>query len=249
MGTGSFETNAEADASNHAAHIKIDASGSNIQLYQSGVALEAGGTYRLSFQAYSTTGQALSVYLHKHGAPYSNYGLEWSNVPVTTSWQTFTKEFTAGGFTGTVQDGRLRFWLAPYAQAGDEYFFDDVTLTRIDGGGGSVVIAHAEGKETDLPKEFALAQNYPNPFNPKTGVRFQVAGVREAGIGGQGPGVSVKLTVYDVLGREVAVLVNERKQPGNYEVVFDGSRLSSGVYFYRMEAGSFISTRKLLLIR
>jgi hypothetical protein len=59
----------------------------------------------------------------------------------------------------------------------------------------------------------------------------------------------VKLTVYDVLGREVAVLVNERKQPGNYEVVFDGSRLSSGVYFYRMEAGSFVSTLKLLLVR
>jgi hypothetical protein len=55
--------------------------------------------------------------------------------------------------------------------------------------------------------------------------------------------------VYDVLGREVAVLVNERKQPGHYEVIFDGSKLSSGVYFYRMEAGSFVSTRKLLLVR
>jgi hypothetical protein len=63
-------------------------------------------------------------------------------------------------------------------------------------------------------------------------------------------GVSdVKITVYDVLGREVAVLVNERKLPGRYEVTFDGSHLASGVYFYRMEAGSFVQTRKLTLLK
>jgi hypothetical protein len=114
-----------------------------------------------------------------------------------------------------------------------------------------------EGSRPAVAQGFVLEQNYPNPFNPKTGVRFQVpalsgvegSGVREGGIRGQGPGVSVKLTVYDLLGREVAVLVDERKVPGSYEVSFDGSGLASGAYFYRMTAGSFVQTKRLMLIR
>lgn len=88
------------------------------------------------------------------------------------------------------------------------------------------------------PETFVLSQNYPNPFNPKTGVRFQVPGVSD-----------VKLVVYDLLGREVAVLVNERKAPGSYEVQFDASRLSSGVYLYRLTAGSFMQTRRMILLK
>jgi hypothetical protein len=90
----------------------------------------------------------------------------------------------------------------------------------------------------ELPCEFVLHQNYPNPFNPNTGVRFQVPGVSD-----------VKITVYDMLGREVATLVNERKQPGTYEATFDGSALSSGSYIYRMTAGSFAQSRKMLLVK
>jgi hypothetical protein len=90
----------------------------------------------------------------------------------------------------------------------------------------------------EFPHAFSLAQNYPNPFNPTTGVRFQVPGVSE-----------VKLVVYDLLGREVAVLVNERKAPGAYEVRFDGSNLASGVYIYRLTAGSFVHSRTMLLVK
>jgi glucuronoarabinoxylan endo-1,4-beta-xylanase len=81
-------------------------------------------------------------------------------------------------------------------------------------------------------------QNYPNPFNPTTVVSYQlpVAG-------------NVKLSVYDLLGREVAVLANERKMPGTYEVTFDGSNLASGVYLYRLQSGSLVQTRKLLLLK
>ncbi len=88
------------------------------------------------------------------------------------------------------------------------------------------------------PTEFTLLQNYPNPFNPTTGVRFQVAGVSD-----------VKITVYDLLGRQVAVLVNERKQPGSYQVSFDGTGLASGIYFCRMVAGSFTATRTMMLVK
>jgi hypothetical protein len=93
-------------------------------------------------------------------------------------------------------------------------------------------------QNADVPEKFALSQNYPNPFNPKTGVRYQVSGVSE-----------VKITVYDILGREVTVLVNERKAPGNYEVSFDASGLSSGLYYYRLTAGSFTKTRSMMLVK
>jgi hypothetical protein len=88
------------------------------------------------------------------------------------------------------------------------------------------------------PVTYALEQNYPNPFNPKTEIRYQVSGVS-----------LVKITVYDLLGREVTTLVNEPKAPGSYEVSFDGSGLSSGVYIYRMTAGSFVQSRKMLLLK
>lgn len=90
----------------------------------------------------------------------------------------------------------------------------------------------------DVPTVFELSQNYPNPFNPTTGVRYQVPGVSD-----------VKLVVYDILGREVATLVNERKAVGRYEVSFDASGLASGVYIYRLTAGSFVQTRKMILLK
>jgi hypothetical protein len=101
-------------------------------------------------------------------------------------------------------------------------------------------------KETPaVPVSFGLAQNYPNPFNPLTIIKYTVGGNR-----GQGIGLSrVSLVVYDILGREVAVLVNENKAPGSYEVSFDGSGLASGVYFYRLTVASFVQTRRMMLMK
>ena len=85
-----------------------------------------------------------------------------------------------------------------------------------------------------------LRQNYPNPFNPSTTIGYRL----------QATGNSwVRLGVYDVLGREVAVLVDERKVPGNYEVKWDASGLSSGVYVCRMIAEEYVAARKMLLLR
>jgi hypothetical protein len=107
------------------------------------------------------------------------------------------------------------------------------------------VLTSVEERPASVPGMFCLEQNYPNPFNPLTVIKYTIAGTR-----GQGLGVSgVSLVVYDVLGREVAVLVNERKAPGTYQVTFDGSGLSSGVYFYRLEAGDFVQTKKLVLLK
>ena len=86
--------------------------------------------------------------------------------------------------------------------------------------------------------EFALEQNYPNPFNPTTSIKYQVASIE-----------NVTLAVYNILGRQVAILVNEQKSPGKYEVQFDGSNLSSGMYFYKLTSGEFTQTRKLMLLK
>lgn len=96
---------------------------------------------------------------------------------------------------------------------------------------------------TNYPQEFSLDQNYPNPFNPTTKIRFSVPSKVK------GQKSKVELKVYDLLGNEVATLVNEEKSPGVYEIEFDGSLLTSGIYFYKLIAGEFNSVKKMILIK
>jgi Protein of unknown function (DUF3494). len=96
----------------------------------------------------------------------------------------------------------------------------------------------AEVEIGSAPQEFALFQNYPNPFNPSTRIQYSL---EKAGM--------VSLKVYNVLGLEVATLVNGRQEAGSYTVPFNATGLSSGVYFYRLEAGSLNSTKKLILMK
>ena len=91
---------------------------------------------------------------------------------------------------------------------------------------------------TDLPTEFGLAQNYPNPFNPTTEIQFQVP---EASY--------VQIKVYDILGKVVATLVDEKMSTGVYNVTWSAGSLASGVYIYTMQAGSYVNSKKLLLLK
>jgi probable HAF family extracellular repeat protein len=91
---------------------------------------------------------------------------------------------------------------------------------------------------SDLPSEFHLAQNYPNPFNPSTNIGFQVTAYSH-----------IRLSIYDLLGREVATLVNEEMGPGSYETTWDAGGMASGVYIYRLSAGDLTQTRRLLLLK
>jgi hypothetical protein len=92
--------------------------------------------------------------------------------------------------------------------------------------------------EKKLPEGYWLMQNYPNPFNPSTVIKFRT--VQEG---------NTSLRVYDLLGREVAVLINGRLAAGEHSATWDASRCPSGIYFYRLISGSFIETKKMLLVR
>ncbi len=93
-------------------------------------------------------------------------------------------------------------------------------------------------EQAQVPTEFVLRQNYPNPFNPTTRIRYELPGTQR-----------VELTVYDLLGKEVARLVDDVQEPGYYEIPFSGDHLSSGVYFYRISAGTFHDIQKMLLLK
>ncbi len=95
------------------------------------------------------------------------------------------------------------------------------------------------------PTGFSLEQNYPNPFNPATTIKYEIPASPNLPKGE----ASVQLRVYDILGKQVATLVNNNQQPGNYEVNFNASNLSSGVYFYKLTAGSFVQTKKMILTK
>jgi len=92
--------------------------------------------------------------------------------------------------------------------------------------------------ENAIPVEYSLSQNFPNPFNPVTHLEF---GISDLGF--------VSLKIFDVLGREVKTLVNEIKPAGKFKVEFDGSNFASGVYFFRIEAGDFVQTKRMVLIK
>jgi hypothetical protein len=103
---------------------------------------------------------------------------------------------------------------------------------------GDTLLTGIENVSTEVPSSYSLGQNYPNPFNPMCNVQFTMC---NAG--------NVKLVVYDIQGREVLTLVNDKLSAGTYEVKFDGSGLTSGVYFYRMVSEGFTETKKMLLIK
>jgi hypothetical protein len=100
-------------------------------------------------------------------------------------------------------------------------------------------------------EQFRLRQNYPNPFNPSTNIGYTIASTKEqvAGSAKQVGMERVRLVVYDLLGREVAVLVDGIQTPGEHRIMFDARRLASGMYFYRLSAGGQIAVKRMVLVR
>jgi len=134
-----------------------------------------------------------------------------------------------------IKDNNGKIYLGCSGTEGANSDFTDVMVAAL--------TENPTGVDTDvpsLPSKFSLAQNYPNPFNPTTKIGFRIS---EFGF--------VSLNVYDVLGNEVATLVNEEKPAGNYEINFSatGGGLSSGIYFYQLQSGNFVETKKMILLR
>jgi len=149
---------------------------------------------------------------------------EWANGQ--NVW--FEKTISLSNFNTDTIVTRFRL-LSGATGGGFGWLIDDISLTQ-----GTL----SASEPTHKPYQFALEQNYPNPFNPTTMIQYELASPSE-----------VKLRVFDVLGREVATLINARQSAGRYRVEFNASRLSSGVYFYRLETQNFSQTRKMFLVK
>jgi hypothetical protein len=112
-------------------------------------------------------------------------------------------------------------------------------ITAVEGQG----ISNIKSNTNNIPQEFKLYQNFPNPFNPTTTIKFDIPPFE----GGQG-GMTI-LKVYDILGKGIETLVNEKLNPGTYEVAFNASQYPSGVYFYNLTSGNFSETKKMFMIK
>jgi hypothetical protein len=160
-------------------------------------------------------------------------GAVWSNV----FWQVTSSATITGDFKGIV------LALTSINQSADA---SSIVSSRLMARNGAITISgytatQVKPSVSKTPREFVLNQNYPNPFNPSTKIQYAIV---NAGL--------VSLKVYDLLGHEVATLVNEYQEAGSYTVPFGantGTKLSSGVYFYRLNAGSFVSMRKMILLK
>ncbi len=160
-----------------------------------------------------------TVWVHRDGTN------TYTNIPADTivhpTWHLLKKGDKISTLTGIIHFSVNRYKLVPRTNA------DFGTVTGIGNAGNG-----------DLPLTYALEQNYPNPFNPSTVIEFKLPA---AGV--------VSLKLYNVLGQEVKTLVDGMQPAGNYSVRYDGSSLSTGVYFYRLQSGSFVQVRKMLLLK
>jgi len=131
---------------------------------------------------------------------------------------------------GTLQDNHWYWWkigvVCPHGTTGSSSYNFLISISGLN------------KIETEISNNFNLLQNYPNPFNPSTKIKFDIA---KSSI--------TKLIIYDILGREVATLVNEELKPGSYEYEWNGSNFASGVYFYKLETSDYQECKKMILLK
>lgn len=184
-------------------------------------------------------------FFHKYD---TEQGYDFCNVEVSsnngTNWQTvktFTGEspdwtnenFDLTTFANASSQMKIRFRLTSDGfKNADGWYVDDVKLYNYNVGPVGI-----PGNNVS-PASFSLEQNYPNPFNPSTVIKYNIPN-----------SAHVSIKVFDILGNEVAQVVNEKKNPGSYEVEFNGANLSSGVYFYKITAGSFTDVKRMMMIK
>jgi len=206
---------------------KIDTSGNNIWTAQTPSVLFPASIYtnqnnKIFLSAYSTGSGNQKYYTYVYN---SDGSLFWNGEYVNTSG-------TGCRPIKIISDKNDNIYVSGNAYT----VYPDVTILTVK---YSLLTGNSNSNSVSVfTDKFFLNQNYPNPFNPNTVINYEL---RNASL--------VKMIVYDVLGNEVATLINEYKSVGSHEIEFDGSDFSSGIYFYRIEAGSFIQTKKMLLLK
>jgi hypothetical protein len=188
----------------------------------------------LSFPVNNSNGQPLMLDLQWQGSPQAeSYFLQVAKDDLFEAMVINESNLSATDFTlDTLLPGTTYYWrVSSKGENGSSSFTDIWSFTTT----GTVNI---DETVNNTPNEFSLFQNYPNPFNPLTHISFSIPVTS-----------NVKLVIYDLLGNEIVTLVNELKSPGSYKVKFDAAEFSSGIYFYILNAGNFIETKKMVLIR
>jgi M6 family metalloprotease-like protein len=156
----------------------------------------------------------------------------------STAWTDSSRTYNSSGSVPVSFRARVRNSRGKYSSWSNEFQTTAVALTEVG------VAPEDEGR---VPPAFRLEQNYPNPFNPRTRINFAI-GDWSGGMGVD-HGSHVTLRVYDILGREVALLVDDEKASGMYSVTMDAKGLSSGVYLYRLNAGNYMAARKMVIAK
>lgn len=159
---------------------------------------------------------------------------EVSTIMEANTWETLTFDYTVkldGNYDRNYGTVTIFFNFYGGDIGTQTFMWDDLNIL-------SSTVTSAEGSEGDFPEKFALKQNYPNPFNPSTVISYEVSN-----------SVHVNISVYNMLGQKVATLVNERQNAGSKEVRFDAKNFTSGVYIYRIQAGNFSDSKRMILLK
>ena len=196
-----------------------------VSLHHYGITMVNGNTYTVTFDARADSPRDIRAWVAMSEEPWILYNSDYE-FSVTTDWQTFTYTFT------------MDYPTDPYARLGFDFgtsdtdvYIDHVCLVET---GSSTGIIRDE--QPSILNEFDLVQNFPNPFNPVTTIRYAVP---KSGF--------VNLKIYNLLGKEIATLVNEKKMPGEYSVQWNGQGLCSGIYLCYLKTGDSVVTKKIIL--
>jgi hypothetical protein len=224
-------------------------------VYISGKSLEFYSNYTDDYTTIKYNSNGDSLWVRKYDRSTSETTVpvlaidKYNNIYLTgTRWNGSNYEFSNLKYSSTGSQQ----WLMTYAGGGASIKVDKYLNVYVTGGGFSATdiktIKYSQPDAikqiyTEVPNKFNLFQNYPNPFNPSTKIMFSLPSV------GQRHVFDLQLVIYDILGREITTLINRQLQPGTYEVNWIATNYPNGVFFYRLTAGNFTQTRKMVLLK
>jgi hypothetical protein len=217
----------------------------SVEVSQSNIQLINGTEYNFSFDAYSDESRVIDAKIIAEYPYEINYG-KIGLTPVTTSPKHYSYNFTMNDPSDINSKVVFRC-----GNSSANLYIDNVVLKEI--------VPTSLNMEITIVSNFKLEQNYPNPFNPATVIEYSLPTVEQNSVSleGQKSRISIgreslyktSLKIYDILGTEITTLVDKPQAPGDYKIKFDAGKLSSGVYFYSLQAGNFHSVKKMLLLK